>query len=357
MQDKSKDSESSINLSGKRTITEVPADVTELQRLLELERVRCHKLEEDLRSKEERFKRKEAHYLKLVDEYEQELHFRSDTALNPITEQSAKYFNNIKSLHGQLMGMVTSIQGTTSQVLALQEKDIIRRFNIKLNDLKANLEKEKKQKIESVETNAEHEVKRAHELEMLRASIELVENQNKELQAQNRELRLASKAQEDTNMQLVTKLVSAKKKIAQLQEETERFKTSSMMQSQSLEALPRLMSTEKPESTPGPTENTNRFEVSIGHLKRMLEIERKNCKQARAALVSEMKSKTELEQILRKCVDDIRSDLAGLQAASPSLNTELGKVERERLVESLLNQEKVLSMLHDMAFPRPSRSG
>lgn len=355
LQDKSKDSESSINLSGKRTITEVPADVAELQRLYDLERLHSRRLEEELKSKEDRFKRKEAQYVRLLDEYEKELHFRTDTALSPVTEQSAKYLNNIKALHGQVMGMVGSLQGTTAHVLALQEKDIVRRFNIKLNDLKTNLEKEKKAKIESVETNAEHEVQRAHELELLRASIELVENQNKELQAQNRELRLAAKSQEDTNMELVGKLVFAKKKIVSLTEETERYRSSPNLQTQSLEVFPRLTSSDRliePIQT-----DPSRYEVSIQHFKRMLELERRNCKQARAALVNEMRSRTELEQILRKCIDDIREDLAGLQTDTPSFNTELGRVERERLVEQLLGQEKVLSMLHDLAFPRPIRSG
>ena len=354
-QDKSKDSESSINISGKRTLTEAPVDVSELQRLLDLERIHSRRLEEELKNKEDRFKRKETQYLRLLSEYESELHFRTDTALSPVNEQSAKYFNNIKSLHGQIMSMVTNMQGTTAHVLGLQEKDIVRRFNIKLNDLKSNLEKEKKEKIESVETNAEHEVQRAHELELLRASIELVENQNKELQAQNRQLRLAAKTQEDTNQELVSKLVAAKKKMISLVEETERYRSNSMMQSQSLEALPRLTPMEKsPETLP--TDPT-RYEVSIQHLKRMLEMERRNCKQARAALVNEMRSRTELEQILRRCIDDIREDLAGLQTDTPSFNTDLGRVERERLVEQLLGQEKVLSMLHDLAFPRPTRSG
>lgn len=357
LQDKSKDSESSINLSGKRTITEVPADVAELQRLYDLERIHSRRLEEELKSKEDRYKRKEAQYIRLLDEYDQELHARTNTALNPakLSEQSAKHLSSIKALHGQVMNMVGSIQGTTAHVLALQEKDIVRRFNIKLNDLKSNLEKEKKEKIESVETNAEHEVQRAHELELLRASIELVENQNKELQAQNRELRLAAKTQEDTNMELVAKLVSAKKKITSLSEETERYRSSSNLQTQSLEALPRLTPPDRL-ADPMPTD-PSRYEVSIQHLKRMLEMERRNCKQARAALVNEMRSRTELEQILRRCIDDIREDLAGLQVDTPSFNTEMGRVERERLVEQLLGQEKVLSMLHDLAFPRPIRSG
>ena len=351
LQDKSKDSESSINLSGKRNIAEVPVDLLELQRLLELERVRSHRLEEEMKSKEDRFKRKEGQYLRLLEEYEHEMHSRSDLALSPINEQSAKHLNNIKALHGQLMGMVTNIQGSTSRVLAVHERDIIRRFNSKLNDLKANLEKEKKQKIESVETNAEHEIRRAHELEMLRASIELVENQNKELQAQNRQLRLAARTQEGTNQQLVSKLVTTNKRMTSMQQETERMKASSALQTQSLESLPRLM-TEKATRSEEVTENTNRYEVAIQHLKRMLHLERKNSQQLRAAYVQEVQSKTELEQIIRKCIDDIHSDLGAMQG----VQSDLGKLEREALVEKLLSQEKILSLLHDMAFPKPLRS-
>jgi len=70
---------------------------------------------------------------------------------------------------------------------------------------------------------------------------------------------------------------------------------------------------------------------------------------------------------LRACVDDVRKEIAAQRgsAASPKGSSsssrlvgvdELGPKERERVLELLLSQERVVSLLYDRAFPAPPAS-
>lgn len=92
----------------------------------------------------------------------------------------------------------------------------------------------------------------------------------------------------------------------------------------------------------------------------MLDTERKNLRQARQLFQREMSSKTELEFMLKECVDKIKTDKKKQPAkVSKFLITsqgeddpnELNQTEREKVIEMLLSQEKVISLLYEKTFP------
>ena len=97
----------------------------------------------------------------------------------------------------------------------------------------------------------------------------------------------------------------------------------------------------------------------IEKLKKMLDHERKNLKGARTMFQREMSSKTDLEYMLKECVDKVKADkkkqpakigkfLITAQDDDPS---ELNQAEREKVIEMLLSQEKVISLLYEKTFP------
>ena len=114
-------------------------------------------------------------------------------------------------------------------------------------------------------------------------------------------------------------------------------------------------------------ESEERYREVVARLKRLLDVERRNLRAVRAAHAKDLQSRSELETLLRACVDDVRKEIAAQRgsAASPKGSSsssrlvgvdELGPKERERVLELLLSQERVVSLLYDRTFPAPPAS-
>jgi len=81
----------------------------------------------------------------------------------------------------------------------------------------------------------------------------------------------------------------------------------------------------------------------------------------------EIESKTQLEQLLRQWVDDVKAEIAKKRSESKVIyyankrtNSSMSKSkkkqdltqdEREKIIEVLLSQERVLTLLYDKTFP------
>ena len=114
------------------------------KKYLELE-AKYKKLEEDGRlvqydkeEKERRYVKREEGYRKLVDELHEEL--RRDFSLNG---NEKRRMEEIAGLHTKIIDNINNIQVKTSKVLLDQEKDIIRFFNNKINEIKKQFEEER----------------------------------------------------------------------------------------------------------------------------------------------------------------------------------------------------------------------
>lgn len=92
--------------------------------------------------------------------------------------------------------------------------------------------------------------------------------------------------------------------------------------------------------------NPERFQEALKRLQRLLESERAQLKQQRAAYVAVLAERTELEGFLRECVEDVRSQLND--------SAKLGDMtvqDRQAVLEMLLNKERVLALLYEKTFP------
>ena len=102
----------------------------------------------------------------------------------------------------------------------------------------------------------------------------------------------------------------------------------------------------------------------MAKLKRLLEVELRNLRAVRSAHAKDFESRTELEALLRACVQDVKHEI-GLQrqAASGVVASgsgaralrevgigEFGPQERERVMELLLSQERVVTLLYERTF-------
>ena len=121
-------------------------------------------------------------------------------------------------------------------------------------------------------------------------------------------------------------------------------------------------------------ESEERYREVIARMKRLLEVERRNLRAVRAAHAKDLQSRTELESLLRACVGDVRKEIASQRAAAAAASPkggsggggsalgggsafghgeaeELSARERERVLELLLSQERVVSLLYERTFP------
>lgn len=115
-----------------------------------------------------------------------------------------------------------------------------------------------------------------------------------------------------------------------------------------------------------------RYREMTAKLKRLLEVERRNLRAVRAAHAKDLQGRTELEGMLRACSDEVRREIALHRAAGkgagaaarPGSNpgrevavAAMTAADRERVLELLLSQERVVELLYDKAFPHSARGG
>lgn len=84
----------------------------------------------------------------------------------------------------------------------------------------------------------------------------------------------------------------------------------------------------------------------------------------------EIETKNLLEKILRQCVDDVKAEITKKRSENKSSYYARGKKgkmelkeeqnltvqEREKIIEVLMSQERVLTLLYDKTFPPRSQS-
>ncbi len=96
-------------------------------------------------------------------------------------------------------------------------------------------------------------------------------------------------------------------------------------------------------------------------MKTFLEKEKKRVQQLKKLYVKELEYKSVYEQILRKCIEDVKDGILKAQRekgqlktlTKPGENTE--KAEKISLLEKLINEERILTLIYDNAFHSNSK--
>jgi len=95
-----------------------------------------------------------------------------------------------------------------------------------------------------------------------------------------------------------------------------------------------------------------RSETVINNLKSAVIKEKKKMHKLKTLYIKELESKSEFENILKKCVEDVKDEITEIQKHSKkSMNSEsLEKSDRARFVEKLIADEKILTLIYDKTF-------
>ncbi|RLN48809.1 hypothetical protein BBJ28_00025669, partial [Nothophytophthora sp. Chile5] len=340
-------------------------------------------LHEELSRRQESYVRRERQYKVRIGELEAML---SDSRAKKSKE------NSLDASMDRLRGMHRK-----------QEKDLLRAFRARLYSVQEELESEKNKTDDGASAWIEKSKQLETEVEWTKELADRLDRLNQSLTRDNQRLKTQFSTQENDREFLVKQLVTVKKdnvnlrtELEKLRQQLDQFQETEQSQSQTLfpasstSSLPKvhyrdaLTSQQRPNtavginSTAATSDGDNRYKEISKRLKRLLEVERRNLQQVRVAYKLELQNHTELESILKSCIQDVRSEIAFtsqlplVSAPSSSNNfssspivtgrrpntsgglqdeSRLNAAERKQLIERLLEKEQLLTLLTAKAFP------
>lgn len=281
----------------------------------------------------------------------------------------------LKNLHQEILSHVVLVQDRTSRILQEQEKDLLRAFRARLFDVQTELEKEKSKKDDG---DSRAWIKKSRDLEerveAYKEIADKLERTNQTLNQENQRLQTQFQNQEDDRDYIVKQLEHARKDNSDWRARFERLDKEVSL----LEEKEKNLGLEKGTNarvSVAKSDADERYKEVNKKLQKLLESERGSLDLVRRNYQQELDSRTETELLLRQCIDDVRRELLRRQKRSreggssgsvpstpdkgaldpASLVTQLpidkfSAADRERVLELLLSQERVVALLYSKAL-------
>ena len=362
----------------------------------------------------ESYMRRETNYQAEIEDLKAELE-RQAKARPPEDERML----GLRGEHQKVIDRLNAQKMRETNSLQEQEKDLLRAFRARLWDVQFELETERSKKDDGALEWIEKTKTLGKELDWSRDEALRLDRMNQFLSKENAKLKTQIRSQEDDREFIVRQMLALKKENSRLKTEAQeaglggeegaegagtlagaRAQSAAVRGTApgSAKGLARPMTAgaaafralediEANETAPAgaslaaservkelmlqQAESEERYREVVARLKRLLDVERRNLRAVRGAHAKDLQSRTELETLLRACVDDVRKEVAtqrggasspgkvpGVPGSSRTVGVEdLGPKERERVLELLLSQERVVTLLYERAFPvRPDQA-
>ena len=364
-------------------------------------------LESDLKRRQETYLKREQVDAEHISSLKKQL--ERATAERKSWMKEDKRVSLLKNMHSKIMKNIDHVQGTTARILQEQERDLLRAFRARLFDVQAELEKERSNKDDGsaalIEKNRQYE----KDLDWAKEMADRLERVNQALGKENARLKSQFKTQQDDREFLIKELVTVRKDNERLRQECTRLRDNLQEKDEALRAAekrgrtmpgmsdstpilppatgrgPGLQATGKtrPASAmnAGASKEKTKYKNIIQRMKVLLERERRNLQRARKSYEREVNQRTELEIFLRQCVQQVQNEIArrrneliatdpvppeeqmGGDRSNSKRRSPVGEngdelplsefsgADRERVMELLLSQERVVSLLYQRTFP------
>jgi len=362
------------------------------------------KVKSDLSRSRESYVRRERAYKTRIDELEDSLQMLKSqkTDLLSHDDKMTHMRNEIKGNYEAIVTNVGVVQDRTTKILQEQERDLLRAFRARLFDVQTELEKEKSRTDDGATKYIEEAKQTKRDLEWFKENCDRLDTRNQTLSKDNERLKGQFQTQEKDRNYLIGKLVEEKRRGARLGQDAERLERENQKLLKQLQASKKGQGMgmtldnfnfaaspggsnfagsgmgQRPGTTGGmgrgslgDTGADSRYKEIIKRLKRLLETERRNLSKARDRYFQEVKQRTEMEVLLKDCVDDVRSSIkakndqknppkkAGGRTSILGTGKQTGGVtiddftstDRERVLELLFAKERVITLLQAKAFP------
>jgi DNA repair exonuclease SbcCD ATPase subunit len=303
------------------------AKIKEIQDQLNNERHKNIKLEDGISKAEESYKHKIEDYERQIKELREQIaYYRLHPT--PTTDTIDKHITEAENMHQKVVFAINDFKKQIDQQLRDQERDTIKRFDLKLAKVCNEIEERKKKRVMELSSMANTEKKIAKDLENLRESAILVERKNEFLEQENCRIESKIKEKDSEFQDLMQEYYYARRRVPDTSD-------SVISEKADLMYTPKL-SISGSELT---EDKTDRYESVIAKLRRQLESERKALRSVRISYAQELEQRTEMENIVRRFVEEIRDNQASrgrLQSAYE---------ERAILIDRLLNSVEVAAVM------------
>eukprot|EP00928_Gymnodinium_smaydae_P076587 TRINITY_DN5963_c0_g2_i1.p2 TRINITY_DN5963_c0_g2~~TRINITY_DN5963_c0_g2_i1.p2 ORF type:complete len:468 (+),score=133.49 TRINITY_DN5963_c0_g2_i1:111-1406(+) len=344
--------------------------IADLMRQLEGERDKNRSLEDQYKFRIASFVKRETQTKNKIDSLERRLNEGTDQ------DEHMQRMAVIENMHKSVISGVECIQNNTAKILQDQERDLMRAFRARLQEVSKEVENQRSRKGEhSTELQARH---RRVVAELLQAQ-ELAQNfdrKNQQLEADKKRLNERLQSREDDRQALLTELVACRKEALRLKalcREGDAAAAADQPAPTKNEARRSSVSQKQIDQARMQTSQNKQYEREVRYreavlrLKRMVEAERKQNKALRQQQAEILQQRTELEVLLRQCLDDVKAEIMrhrlehdrkegpglpgpGQPVSSMSVH-ELTAQDRERVLELLLSQQRVVQLLYSRTFP------
>jgi hypothetical protein len=286
--------------------------------------LKIQQLEKDLERRQESYITRERAYKVRIDELEEELAAQRE-AKTGWMKADAK-IGKLKNMHNQILQNVELVQDRTARILQEQESDLLRAFRARLFDVQSELEKERSKKDDGAAAWIERSRQLEAEVEWAKEVSDRLERVNQTLLTENTRLKSQFNSQEEDRNFLIKQLVSVKKDNArlraeyeELEKENDNFKFEIRQLKDELRDVGQGIPTTK-QGLSGSggisglaqqkAESEERLREINSRLRRNLAEERRALQQVRQNYANEMKVRTDMEMLLRQCVEDVRKEIA-----------------------------------------------
>lgn len=346
--------------------------IGDLQRQLDEERDKNRQLEDQFKFRVGSFVKRETQAKKTIESLERQLQDRTD-------DEHKQRMGVIRNMHDSVISGLECIQNNTAKILQDQEKDLMRAFRARLQDVSKELEAQRNKKGDySAELQARHR-RVVAELHASQELAQIFDKKNQQLHAENQKLQEKLRTREDDRQCLLKELVMAKKEVARLKQQVKEegkgdkpsqphddIGTGSHNDQKSYSQ--RQLDQARQQSTYNRQyEREVKYRDAVQKLKRMVESERKTIRTLKEGQSGLLQQRTELEVLLRQCLDDVKTEIARKRQEADRKDTNLPKLDqsstgmsvhelsaqdRERVLELLLSQQRVVQLLYSKTFPQ-----
>mmetsp|Transcript_23473 Transcript_23473/g.54759 ORF Transcript_23473/g.54759 Transcript_23473/m.54759 type:complete len:475 (-) Transcript_23473:97-1521(-) len=358
------------------------AMIMDLQRQLDSEKEKNRSLEDQVKYRIASFVKRETQTKNKIESLERRLNEGMDD------DEHLQRMGVIENMHKCVQGGLDCIQTNTAKILQEQEKDLMRAFRARLQEVSKELEAQRSRKGEhATELQARHRrvVAELHEAQELAQTFD---KKNQQLASENQKLTEKLRTREDDRQCLLRQLVIAKKEIARLKALCKEGGGAGGDRRSSLHGAPEQAPAE---AAPSPAakkpftqkqidqaklqdtrnrqyEREVKYREAVTRLRRMVEAERRKSEVLKKQQAEMLQQRTELEVLLRQCLYDVKSEIMRYRAdqvhkdGGPKLPTsdetyaamsvhDLKPQDRERVLELLLSQQRVVQLLYSKTFP------
>ncbi|CAK60820.1 unnamed protein product (macronuclear) [Paramecium tetraurelia] len=354
--------------------------VNKLQEIQQQHNEDKKKLREELIA---RYVQREMEFKKTIDELQQEL--RSRTALD---QTDKKVMEMIYKDHSKIIDGINNIQLRTSKILVDQERDIIRFFNNKINEIKKQFQEEREKKGQNDKEYIQKENQLISELEWIKKIAQKIDDENHQLMQKYKELKVEYQTQERDREMLMKELIIKKKENAILKSQIQQYekllndvqkeddqesnqdqildksgvknqKTEKSKQSSSQQQVrfPQITNSQVSQSVD--EVQKAKYQNIIKTYQDTQKKEQKRLREIKQLYIKELSAKTELYNILRQCIEDIKEEIIQVRSDERTLKknknqsneeVKMEKEDREKLIENLLKHERVIQVISDKIF-------